>query len=567
MAGVGGAGQAQGGGGGGRIFYGAVTLQEREKIARATAGTGGGIPASGATDGAQTLPFSESMRRKQEEYEATVRRFEAKKPSERVAVPTNDLYVKLRLRELGEPICLFGESKIDRRERLRDLMLQEGITEGMPVSLGKITGETMFLDARKDGGALNEEEFFTEGSKALQNARRKIALFSLPRAMERVKREQERDARVRSLAEKMTEGVLDATAFEREAVFLEMQDEIREEEALLRDLSDFTSTFSVIGDTRAVSCCSFQRSGSAEPSLLVTGSWSGACKLWTVKDGAAEEAGVLIGHQDRVNDVKFHPNSGMGLDEKAANLASSGADHVVNLWSLEEAGTPLATLSGHTLKVSRSRFHPEGSLLASGSFDHTWRLWDLETQKELLLQEGHSRPVTDVSFHPDGSLLCSTSCDATSRVWDLRSGRSVVVLTGHVKPVICCDFSSNGYELATGSDDHTVKVWDLRKAGTMPRSRRLQPSPTATNPACVYTILAHTKLVTNVRYEEGKGRYLITSSLDRLAKVWCAKDFTPVRTLAGHEDKIMGLDVSSDSSAIVTSSYDKTWKLWAVDSL
>lgn len=560
MAGAGGAGQA----GGGRIFYGAVTMEEREKIARAGAGAAAG-DADG--DGPQTLPFSASMQRKQEAYAATVRRFESKRATERVAVPTNDLYVKLRLRELGVPICLFGESKIDRRERLRDLMLSEGIAEGMPVSLGKITGETTLLDARKDGGALNDEEFFTEGSAALQLARRKIAAFSLPRAKERVEREQERDSRVRRLAEQMTEGVLDATAFAREEVFREMQAELCEEEALLQDLSDFSSTFSVIGDARAVSCCAFQPSGSAEPSLLATGSWSGACKLWTVRDGGAEEAGRLLGHQDRVTDVRFHPHSGVGLGEAAANVASCGADPVVNLWSLEGGSAPLASLSGHTLKVARARFHPSGDFLASGGFDHTWRLWDLESQRELLLQEGHSRPVTDVAFQPDGSLLCSTSCDATARVWDLRSGRSVVVLTGHVKAAICCDFSANGYELATGSDDHTVKVWDLRKAGAMPRTRRLQPSAAAASPALVYTILAHSKLVTNVRYEEARGRYLLTSSLDRLAKVWNAREFTPVRTLAGHEDKIMGLDVSSDSSAIVTSSYDKTWKLWAIDSL
>jgi len=552
-------------------------MQDRQRIAQAhpsaPGGTQGGAPASqglpdaGPTDGPQTLPFSESMRRKQEEHEATMQRFEKKRTTERVAVPTNDLYVKLRLRELGEPICYFGESKIDRRERLRDVMIKENISEGMPVSLGKITGETMFLDARSDGAALNEEEFFTEGTKALQNARRRIALFSLPRAMERVRKEQERDEKVRALAEKMTQGLLDASVFEREPVFLEMQAEIDEEVALLKDLGDFSSTFSVIGDTRAVSCCSFQPSGDAEPSLLATGSWSGACKLWEVKDGIAEEQSVLIAHTDRVNDVRFHPQSGLGQDEKAANLVSCGSDFAVNLWSLEDTSSPLASLTGHTLKATRARFHPCGEYLASASFDHTWRFWDVETKKELLLQEGHSRPVTDVAFHPDGSLLCSTSCDATARVWDLRSGRSVVVLSGHVKPVICCDVSSNGYQVATGSDDHTVKVWDLRKAGTMPKTKRLQPPRSATNPACVYTILAHTKLVTNVKFEEGKGRYIVTSSLDKTAKIWNSKDFTPVRCLAGHEDKIMGLDVSSDSSAIVTSSYDKTWKLWAIDSL
>ena len=40
-------------------------------------------------------------------------------------------------------------------------------------------------------------------------------------------------------------------------------------------------------------------------------------------------------------------------------------------------------------------------------FDHSWRLWDLESRVEVLHQEGHSRPVYSVCFHPDGSLAGS----------------------------------------------------------------------------------------------------------------------------------------------------------------
>ena len=38
----------------------------------------------------------------------------------RIAVPTNDLDVRIRLREIGEPITLFGERPEDRRDRLRE---------------------------------------------------------------------------------------------------------------------------------------------------------------------------------------------------------------------------------------------------------------------------------------------------------------------------------------------------------------------------------------------------------------------------------------------------------------
>lgn len=45
-----------------------------------------------------------------------------------------------------------------------------------------------------------------------------------------------------------------------------------------------------------------------------------------------------------------------------------------------------------------------GEMLCFCSYDHSWRLWDLEAQEEILHQEGHSKGVYDIAFHTDGSL-------------------------------------------------------------------------------------------------------------------------------------------------------------------
>ena len=57
--------------------------------------------------------------------------------------------------------------------------------------------------------------------------------------------------------------------------------------------------------------------------------------------------------------------------------------------------------------------------------------------------------------------------------------------------------------MCTASDDNTVKIWDLRKKGI------------------VHTILAHNKLVSDVKFEE-QGRLMVTSSYDNKIKVWSA---------------------------------------------
>lgn len=71
--------------------------------------------------------------------------------------------------------------------------------------------------------------------------------------------------------------------------------------------------------------------------------------------------------------------------------------------------TPLATLKGHQDRICRTVFHPSGNYIASASFDTSWRLWDIATTKELLLQEGHSKEVYAVEFQDDGALAASGS--------------------------------------------------------------------------------------------------------------------------------------------------------------
>lgn len=68
---------------------------------------------------------------------------------------------------------------------------------------------------------------------------------------------------------------------------------------------------------------------------------------------------------------------------------------------------PTSIMKGHQSRVCRVAFHPSGDYVASASFDTTWRLWDVETSKELLLQEGHSKEVYTVEFQDDGALVAS----------------------------------------------------------------------------------------------------------------------------------------------------------------
>ncbi|KAF5014790.1 hypothetical protein F66182_14102, partial [Fusarium sp. NRRL 66182] len=57
-----------------------------------------------------------------ERASALLSQFERKRRAAAIVVPTDDTRVRIRLRELGEPITLFGEGPADRRDRLRELL-------------------------------------------------------------------------------------------------------------------------------------------------------------------------------------------------------------------------------------------------------------------------------------------------------------------------------------------------------------------------------------------------------------------------------------------------------------
>jgi len=76
-------------------------------------------------------------------------------------------------------------------------------------------------------------------------------------------------------------------------------------------------------------------------------------------------------------------------------------------------------LSGHLNFVFSLAFSPDGKTLASGSFDRTVILWDVQTRQPIGQPlRGQSAPVQGVAFSPDGKTLVSRSANLI--LWDLR---------------------------------------------------------------------------------------------------------------------------------------------------
>jgi WD40 repeat protein len=75
-------------------------------------------------------------------------------------------------------------------------------------------------------------------------------------------------------------------------------------------------------------------------------------------------------------------------------------------------GTELAQLPIEPSTQEIVAWHP-----ASGS-DPRIQIWDVESKLKLAALEGHAQKVTGLSFHPEGGLLASGSWDGMVHVWD-----------------------------------------------------------------------------------------------------------------------------------------------------
>jgi WD40 repeat protein len=267
-----------------------------------------------------------------------------------------------------------------------------------------------------------------------------------------------------------------------------------------------------------------------------------AADMLRVRHAATRESPSLVrnleGHASRVTACTVTPDG--------QHVVSASEDHTLKVWELA-SGRELATLQGHTASVTACAVTPDGRHVVSASNDRTLKVWELASGRELTMLQGHTDWLNACAVTPNGRHIISASDDHALKVWELATGRELVTLRGHTASVTACAVSPAGRYVVSASNDHVLKVWELASAHA------------------VATLQGHTSLVTACAMTPD-GQYVVSTSYDRTLKVWELASGRERFTLRGHTSWVTACAVTPDGRYVVSGSYDRTLKVWELAS-
>ncbi|TFY57871.1 hypothetical protein EVJ58_g6757 [Rhodofomes roseus] len=428
---------------------------------------------------------------------------ERKKKARSLAVPTDDNKVKARLREIGEPITLFGERAADRRDRLIYVLSQINAARG---------DDAMQVDEEESSEESEEdvEEFYTPGALELLGARRRIAEYSLPRAQKRVAQQR--------LDSKIPLGrIIDI----RKKVFAEAR--------------RFAELGSQIGDDRPIAQVRF----SPNSEILATGSWSGNVKLWNIPNCTPMRtlrAMVLDGHVQGIFSIAFSPNG--------YQIATGSGDDTIRIWDMRSLKA-LYTIPGHLSNVADVRFY-RGMDLPYAPFSPTQ---DVEMngmdEKPDADDKARAQEAEERKYR-SGLYMASAGYDGLVKIWSADDWQLLRTLPTDGGKVMSVDLSNDAKYLASGTYNRNFQLFAPDESVVVRIHKQCRPAEPTFNTDQIPDLSGKVMIVTGGN--AGIGRQTVKSTWLRGTKKKARIAIEELKEQTGKEALYLELNLASLAS-------------------
>ncbi|TKY73266.1 WD repeat and HMG-box DNA-binding protein 1 [Spatholobus suberectus] len=209
---------------------------------------------------------------------------------------------------------------------------------------------------------------------------------------------------------------------------------------------------------------------------------------------------ILRHHRDGVTALALSPNS--------TCLASGSVDHSVKLYKFP-GGEFETNITRFTLPIRSLAFNKSGSMLAAAGDDEGIKLINTVDGSIARVLKGHKGSVTGLAFDPNGEYLASLDSTGTVILWELHSGRIVHNLKG-IAPDTGVDVSTMNV-LCWSPDGETLAVPGLRNDVVM------YDRDTAEK---LFSLRGdHIQSICFLCWSPN-GKYIATSGLDKQVLIW-----------------------------------------------
>ncbi len=320
------------------------------------------------------------------------------------------------------------------------------------------------------------------------------------------------------------------------------------------------------------------------------------------------EVRKLVGHEGRANGVAFSPDG--------TKIITGGEDKTVCVWSTA-TGRRILRLEGHNGDVNGVAFLPTGDQVLSVSDDKTARLWDVKSAKERRRFDGSPTGLHRLSISSDGLHFLTSGSDNVTRLWEIATGRQVQTFKREkAKYIVGIAFLPDNQRILV-ADKEEIRVWDIgAKQSTLLRTPgddsaalapdgksiligtsmlagyavEVRPIPTeiAQLPGQGKSITfyrisgpsksleGHRRPVNAVAFSSDGRRAFSGSGYDwelvfgegesarpdNTVRVWDLASGKELAKFEGHSRGVISLAVSSDGRYAVSTSADKTVRVW-----
>lgn len=156
----------------------------------------------------------------------------------------------------------------------------------------------------------------------------------------------------------------------------------------------------------------------------------------------------------------------------------------------------------------------------------------------------HNAISFDLDQHPTEPLMVTAHEDRALVIWDIHQRKVVRKIDGaHARSATGVKFSVDGSEIYSIGFDGILNIFDTASGSLKDQL--------AGHLAIIYRIERHPQK-----------NIVVTSSADRTAKLWDLDARKELRTLSGHGGQVMGASFNPDGSRIATASVDGTVRIW-----